>query len=146
MDALFVRGMRKHRPLGTLRCRQEGEGHPLHHVSIDRGFGLIRKWTTSDAAVHDGAGGARPDVACRLVRSRTSSTAYGSVKNEATLSRRGFLSRIHRKNRQVGRCPSAFASPTARNRRSVAPWRTSSMSEGGPRPSLCELSGSQGQG
>src|ERR1051325_11255103 len=29
MDALSVRGMRKHHHLGTSRCRQEG--HPLHH-------------------------------------------------------------------------------------------------------------------
>ena len=26
-----------------------------NHVSIDRAFGLIRKWTTTDAAAHDGA-------------------------------------------------------------------------------------------
>jgi IS5 family transposase len=26
-----------------------------NHVSIDRGFGLIRKWTTTHAAAHDGA-------------------------------------------------------------------------------------------
>src|SRR3954463_2230796 len=31
MDALSVRGMRKHHHLGTSRCRQEG--HPLHHLS-----------------------------------------------------------------------------------------------------------------
>src|SRR3984957_2619606 len=28
MDALFIRGMRKHRHLGTLRCRQEGASTP----------------------------------------------------------------------------------------------------------------------
>jgi IS5 family transposase len=26
-----------------------------NHVSIDRGFGLIRNWTTTHAAAHDGA-------------------------------------------------------------------------------------------
>src|ERR1041385_6386792 len=33
MDALSVRGMRKHHHLGTSRCRQEG--HPLHHSIVD---------------------------------------------------------------------------------------------------------------
>jgi hypothetical protein len=32
MDALFVRGMRKHRHFGTLRCRQEGASTPSLHV------------------------------------------------------------------------------------------------------------------
>lgn len=68
-----------------------------NHVSIDRGFGLIRKWTTSDAAAHDGA---RLEEV--LDRANTASdvwadTAYRSAKNEAMLSKRGFVSRIHRK-------------------------------------------------
>lgn len=68
-----------------------------NHVSIDRGFGLIRKWTATHAAAHDGA--RLEDV---LDRSNTASdvwadTAYRSAKNEAMLSRRGFVSRIHRK-------------------------------------------------
>jgi IS5 family transposase len=68
-----------------------------NHVSIDRGFGLIRKWTTTHAAAHDGA--RLEDV---LDRTNTASdvwadTAYRSAKNEAMLARRGFVSRIHRK-------------------------------------------------
>jgi IS5 family transposase len=68
-----------------------------NHVSIDRGFGLIRKWTTTHAAAHDGA--RLEDV---LDRTNTASdvwadTAYRSAKSEAMLSRRGFVSRIHRK-------------------------------------------------
>jgi transposase, IS5 family len=68
-----------------------------NHVSIDRGFGLIRKWTATHAAAHDGA--RLEDV---LDRTNTASdvwadTAYRSAKNEAMLSRRGFVSRIHRK-------------------------------------------------
>jgi IS5 family transposase len=68
-----------------------------NHVSIDRGFGLIRKWTATHAAAHDGA---RLEEV--LDRSNTASdvwadTAYRSAKNEAMLSRRGFVSRIHRK-------------------------------------------------
>jgi IS5 family transposase len=68
-----------------------------NHVSIDRGFGLIRKWATTHAAAHDGA--RLEDV---LDRTNTASdvwadTAYRSAKNEAMLARRGFVSRIHRK-------------------------------------------------
>ena len=68
-----------------------------NHVSIDRGFGLIRNWTTTHAAAHDGA--RLEDV---LDRTNTASdvwadTAYRSAKNEAMLARRGFVSRIHRK-------------------------------------------------
>ena len=68
-----------------------------NHVSIDRGFGLIRQWTTTNAAAHDGA--RLEDV---LDRANTASavwadTAYRSAKNEAILARCGFASRIHRK-------------------------------------------------
>ena len=68
-----------------------------NHVSIDRAFGLIREWTATNAAAHDGA--RLEDV---LDPGYTGSevwadTAYRSEKNEAMLSRRGFLSRIHRK-------------------------------------------------
>ncbi len=68
-----------------------------NHVSIDRAHGLIRKWTATHAAAHDGA--RLEDV---LDRTNTASevyadTAYRSAKNEAMLARRGFVSRIHRK-------------------------------------------------
>ena len=60
-------------------------------------YGLIRKWTATHAAAHDVA--RLEDV---LDRSNTASdvwadTAYRSAKNEAMLSRRGFVSRIQRK-------------------------------------------------
>src|SRR4051812_37404943 len=46
MDALSVRGMRKHHHLGTSRCRQEG--HPLHHLSPAAGslrrIRLAKSW------------------------------------------------------------------------------------------------------
>ncbi len=66
-------------------------------MSIDRGFGLIRNWTTTHAAAHDGA--RLGDV---LDRTNTASdvwadTAYRSAKNETMMERRGFVSRIHRK-------------------------------------------------
>lgn len=68
-----------------------------NHVSIDRAHGLIRAWTTTNAAAHDGA--RLEDV---LDRSNTASdvwadTAYRSAKNEAMLAARGLVSRIHRK-------------------------------------------------
>jgi len=68
-----------------------------NHVSIDRAHGLIRKWTATHAAAHDGA---RLEEV--LDRTNTASevyadTAYRSAKNEEMLSRRGFVSRIHRK-------------------------------------------------
>ena len=68
-----------------------------NHVAIDRGFGLIRNWTATNAAAHDGA--RLEDV---LDRTNTASdvwadTAYRSAKNEEMLIRRGLVSRIHRK-------------------------------------------------
>lgn len=67
-----------------------------NHISIDRRHGLIRRWTTSDAAAHDGA-----RLAAVLGRNTASDvwadTAYRSAKNEALLAGRGLVSRIHRK-------------------------------------------------
>ena len=67
------------------------------HVSIDRRHSLIRRWTTSDAAAHDGA-----RLAAVLDGQNTASdvwadTAYRSAKNEMLLTDRGLVSRIHRK-------------------------------------------------
>ena len=60
---------------------------------MDRTYGLIRKWTTTHSVAR------LEDV---LDKSNTASkvwadTAYRSAKNEAMLSRRGFVFRIHRK-------------------------------------------------
>ena len=64
--------------------------------------GLIRKWTVTDAAAHDGA-----RLEDLLDRANTASevwadTAYRSAKNEAMLLRSGFVSRIHRKKPKGG--------------------------------------------
>ncbi len=69
-----------------------------NHVSIDRGFGLIRKWLVTDAASYEGAR-LRDGL---LDKTNTASavwadTAYRSAKNEAYLRDNGFASRIHRK-------------------------------------------------
>ena len=71
-----------------------------NHVGIDRRHGLIRTWTTTDAARHDGA-----QLPSLLDRANTGSgvwadTAYRSAKNEAHLEAGGFKSRIHRKKPQ----------------------------------------------
>ena len=68
-----------------------------NHVSIDRRHRLIRRWTVTDAAAHDGA-----RLADLIDDENTASgiwadTAYRSAKNEAMLAGRGLVSRIHRK-------------------------------------------------
>jgi len=69
-----------------------------NHVSIDCGFGLIRKWAATDAAAYEGAR-LRDGL---LDKTNTASgvwadTAYRSAVNEAYLEKNGFVSRIHRK-------------------------------------------------
>ena len=71
-------------------------GHKTH-LGSDRRHGLIRTWTATDAARHDGA--QLPDL---LDKTTTGSwvradTAYRSAKNEAQLAGAGFTSRIRRK-------------------------------------------------
>ncbi len=68
-----------------------------NHVGIDRRHGLIRTWTATDAARHDGA-----ELPRLLDKANTASavwadTAYRSAKNEDHLAEAGFISRIHRK-------------------------------------------------
>ena len=68
-----------------------------NHVCIDRRHGLIRTWTATDAARHDGA-----QLPGLLSKANTASdvwadTAYRSKANEAHLAGNGFRSRIHRK-------------------------------------------------
>jgi IS5 family transposase len=69
-----------------------------NHVSIDRGFGFIRRWMATDAAAYEGAR-LREGL---LDKTNTASavwadTAYKSAANEAYLEKNGFVSRIHRK-------------------------------------------------
>jgi transposase, IS5 family len=68
-----------------------------NHLGIDRRHGLIRTWSATDAARHDGA-----QLASLLDRTNTAGgvwadTAYRSEKNEAHLAAHGYTSRIHRK-------------------------------------------------
>jgi transposase, IS5 family len=69
-----------------------------NHVGIDRRFGLIRTWQTTDAAAYEG----RVLREGLLDRTNTAShvwadTAYRSKANEAFMAENGFVSRIHRK-------------------------------------------------
>lgn len=68
-----------------------------NHLGIDRRHGLIRTWTATDAARHDGA-----QLQNLVSKKNTASdvwadTAYRSKANEMHLANHGFVSRIHRK-------------------------------------------------
>lgn len=69
-----------------------------NHISIDRRFGLIRKWQATDAAAYEGAR-LREGL---LDKSNTASsvwadTAYRSKANEEFMDENGFVSCVHRK-------------------------------------------------
>ena len=69
-----------------------------NHVSIDRKYGLIRRWDATDAAAYEGAR-LREGL---LDKTNTASAvwadaAYRSKANEEFLQKNGFVSRIHRK-------------------------------------------------
>jgi IS5 family transposase len=68
-----------------------------NHVSIDRPHGLIRGWTGTHAAAHDGARLEEVLDADNTASDVWADTAYRSAKNEAMLQARGLVSRIHRK-------------------------------------------------
>lgn len=66
-----------------------------NHIQIDRQHGLIRCWKATDAARYDGA-----QLRALVDKANTASgvwadTAYRSRKNEAWLSKNGFVSHIH---------------------------------------------------
>jgi IS5 family transposase len=78
-----------------------------NHIAIDRRFGLIRKWLSTDAAAHEGSR-LREGL---LDKTNTAAavwgdTAYRSAANEAFMAENGFVSRVHRKkpaNRPMSR-------------------------------------------
>lgn len=86
------------------------------HIGIDRRHGLIRTWTATHAARHDGA--QLPNL---ISKANTASavwadTAYRSKANEQHLANAGLRSQIHRKKR-AGR-PMAKNVAQANNARS----------------------------
>ncbi len=69
-----------------------------NHVSIDAGFGFIRKWQATDAALYEGA------VLRKGLLDKTNTagrvwadTAYRSQENEKFMDDNGFVSCVHRK-------------------------------------------------
>lgn len=69
-----------------------------NHAGIDKAFRFIRKWDVTDAACHDG----RMLRRGLLDKTNTGSgvwadSAYRSKANEAFMSRRGFVSHVHRR-------------------------------------------------
>ena len=68
-----------------------------NHVSIDRRHGLIRRWTATDAAAHDGARLGELIDQENTARDLWADTSYRSAKNEDLLRERRLVSRIHRK-------------------------------------------------
>ena len=68
-----------------------------NHVSIDRKWRLVRRWSATDAARHDGhelENLLDMNNGCKTV---WADSAYLSAANEAMLEKRGFKSQIHRK-------------------------------------------------
>lgn len=86
-------------------------------MSIDQAFGLIRQSTATHAASPDGAG-----FEGVLDHSKTASdvwagTPYRFAKNEEMLSRRSFVSRIHRKKPKRKSMPESTRIANARKSR-----------------------------
>jgi transposase, IS5 family len=80
-----------------------------NHIAIDRRHGLIRNWTVSHAAAHDGARLEAVLDRRNLASAVWADTAYRSIKNEAMLARWGFVSQIHRKKPQGKPMPGHVA-------------------------------------
>ena len=97
-----------------------------NHISLDRGFGFIRKWSATDAAAYEG----RRLRDGLLDKTNTASsvwadTAYRSAANEEFMERNGFVSHVHRKRPKGRPMPEAIRRATTPNQKSV---RASSMS------------------
>mgnify|MGYP006288101299 CR=1 FL=1 len=80
-----------------------------NHIAIDKGFGFIRKWLTTDAAAYEGAR-LREGLLDKTntAASVWADTAYRSAANEAFMAKNGFVSRIHRKKPKGRTMPDAI--------------------------------------
>src|SRR4029077_12226921 len=69
-----------------------------NHISIDRGFGFIRKWSATDAAAYEGCR-LREGLLDKTNRASAvgANTAYRSKANEQFRKKTGFASHVHRK-------------------------------------------------
>lgn len=79
-----------------------------NHISIDGGFGFIRKWAATDAAAYEGAR-LREELLDKTNTSRKvwADTAYRSKANEAFMEKNGFVSCVHRKKPKGKPMPEA---------------------------------------
>ena len=66
-----------------------------NHISMDRRFGLIRKWAITDAAAYDGKQLRHLLDKDNLASPVWADTAYRSKSNEAYMERNGFRSKVH---------------------------------------------------
>jgi IS5 family transposase len=99
-DARWTVKFSKAKPAGEGRRKQVDIAVPAfgykNHAAIDRHHGFIRGWSVTDAAAYDGA--QLQSVLRRNTGSKVwADTAYRSKKNEAWLSKHGYVSDIHRK-------------------------------------------------
>ena len=80
-----------------------------NHISIDRGFGFIRKWEATDAAAYEGARRREGLLDKNNTASGVSADpAYRSAANEAFMERNGFRSHVHRKKPKGRPMPGAI--------------------------------------
>ncbi len=116
------------------KLREDGSTPPVdlaipifgyqNHISIDRGFGFIRKWSATDAAAYEG----RRLREGLLDKTNTASavradTAYRSKANEEFMEKNGFVSHVHRKK------PKGCAMPEALSRANNAKSKVRSKVE-----------------
>lgn len=98
---------RRHKDVEARWTHKHGENHYgyKNHISMDRGYGLVRCWEVTDAARHDSQ-----VLEQVLDRKNThgdvwADSAYRSVEQERSLEAGGWRSHIHRKgyrNRPLG--------------------------------------------
>jgi transposase, IS5 family len=91
------------------------------HISIDRGFGFIRKWAATDAAAFTRARGCARACSTRfgptpLIARRPTRRSWRGTALSVTFTAR---------SPRAGRCPALFGAPTPPNRKSA---HASSMS------------------
>jgi IS5 family transposase len=103
-----------------------------NHIGIDRRHRLIRRWTVTDAARHDGA--LLPEL---IDTSNTAGdvwadTAYRSKANESFLAGRLLRSQIHRKSPKASRCRAPPPAPMPANQRYAPRSNTSLPARRGP--------------
>ena len=79
-----------------------------NHITVDRRFGLIRRWLATDAAAYEGAK-LREGLLDRTNTASTvwADTAYRSAANETFMDENGFVSRVHRKKPKGKPMPEA---------------------------------------